>query len=129
MFVSVVSFAAMGLLLVVFAIPLIRRRVKPNRWYGLRVPATFADDSVWYDANALSGRDLLVLGIVQLAMALLIPLVDEVSKEVYVAINAVVMGVGATVVAVVGMRRANRILRERRQGTAHLASHVRVGRT
>lgn len=112
MLASVVAFTAIGLLLIVLAIPLIRRRVRPNGWYGLRVPATFADASVWYEANALSGRDLLVLGIVQLGVALFIPLFRDVSEAVYFAINGAVIGVGTIVFAVVGWRRANRILRD-----------------
>lgn len=36
----------------------------PNRWYGLRLPATFADEQVWYDANAVGGRDMMLLGAV-----------------------------------------------------------------
>ena len=63
-------FVAVGLLFIGLAIPLIRRRVKPNQMYGLRVPATFANEWVWYEANAASGRDLLYGGLCQLAAAL-----------------------------------------------------------
>jgi hypothetical protein len=50
-------FPVLGLLLVVLGWPMAARRVRPNRWYGLRVPATFADEQVWYDANAVAGRE------------------------------------------------------------------------
>jgi hypothetical protein len=69
----IVLFIAMGLLLAALAIPLIRRRVKPNRLHGLWVPATIADEWVWYEANARSGRDLLILALVQVAIAQLLP--------------------------------------------------------
>ena len=72
--VLLVLFVSVGLLLIMLAIPLIRRRVPPNDWYGVRIAATFADEWVWYEANARSGRDLLILGIVQMAVAVLFPL-------------------------------------------------------
>ena len=51
-------FAASGLLMIVFGVPLILRRVPPNAFYGLRVPATFKDEQVWYDANGNGLQDL-----------------------------------------------------------------------
>ena len=40
-----------GLVFVAIAIPLIRRRIPPNRLYGLRVPATFVDE--WYGTRPM----------------------------------------------------------------------------
>jgi hypothetical protein len=54
---------AIGPVLVVLSIPLILRWVPRNRFFGFRVPATGANESVWYDANALCGRHLLLLGL------------------------------------------------------------------
>jgi hypothetical protein len=54
--------------------PLMLRRVPPNCIYGVRVKATYADEWVWYEANAAGGRDALCYGIVQLA-AVFVPLV------------------------------------------------------
>ena len=56
-------FPAVGVLL---GWPLAARRIGPNPWYGLRVPATFA-------AIALAGRDLMALGVVLTLLALLLP--------------------------------------------------------
>jgi len=102
-----------SLILIAIAIPLIRRRVPPNAMYGLRVPATFADEWVWYEANARSGRELLLLGIVQLISAIAIPLF-RLSLLAYIA-WAAVMFVGAITMGIIGWLRANRLLRERRQ--------------
>lgn len=41
------------------AIPLIRRRVKMNHWYGFRLPAAFESESAWFDINHYGGRLLL----------------------------------------------------------------------
>lgn len=95
-------FLLVGPLLVALALPLILRKVPPNPWYGLRVAATFADKWVWYEANARSGRDFLILGVVQTATALFAP----------TAVNIAVLVVGTIICAVVGMKRAKRLLRE-----------------
>jgi uncharacterized membrane protein len=58
---------ASALLLIALAVPLRLRRVPPNRFYGVRTRATFADENTWYDVNARSGQDLLVAGVVSLA--------------------------------------------------------------
>lgn len=36
--------------------------VRPNRFYGVRTPATYADRRVWRDANRQSGKALIGLG-------------------------------------------------------------------
>lgn len=36
--------------------------VGPNRFYGVRTPATYADRRVWRDANRQSGKALIALG-------------------------------------------------------------------
>jgi len=56
----------LGVFFIALAIPLIRRRVKPNWIYGVRFPATLEDESVWYDMNARGGRDLAGIAVVYL---------------------------------------------------------------
>src|SRR5947207_1568020 len=78
---------------IALAIPLIRRRVKPNALYGLRVPATFADEWVWYEANAKSGRDLLIVGILQFVMALALAMAPRINEATYSIVNAAILTV------------------------------------
>lgn len=56
-------FVATGVLLVALAVPLIRRRVRPNGLYGFRTPSTLNDERIWYEVNAATGVDLLATGI------------------------------------------------------------------
>src|SRR6186997_1094904 len=100
-----------SLLIIALAIPLTRKRVPPNALYGLRVPATFADQSVWYEANARSGRDFLYLGLVLLVMALAIP-IARLGIAAYLA-WAILTLVGVIGTAITGWLRANRLLKER----------------
>lgn len=105
-------FAATGLLFVGLSVPLLRRRVPPNDLYGLRVPATFADEGVWYDANARSGRDLLVLGLLIVGCAAGLPLLTRLSPEAYgITMTALLVG-GALTLCITGWRRARRLLQE-----------------
>jgi uncharacterized membrane protein len=106
-------FPAVGLLLALLGWPLAARRIGPNPWYGLRVPATFADRQVWYDANALAGRDLMAVGVLVLLVSLLLPRVRGLPDAAYGGVCAAVLGVGALVMTVRGWRAANRLLRER----------------
>ena len=56
-------FVATGVLLAALAVPLIRRKVRPNRLYGFRTPSTLNDERIWYETNATAGVDLLATGI------------------------------------------------------------------
>jgi uncharacterized membrane protein len=106
-----ILFPVLGLLLVALGYPLARRRVRPNRWYGLRVPATFASERVWFEANAVAGRDLMVLGSAVGMAGLLLPLAGLRDNLVAVACTAV-LAVGLLAVALRGLRLANRLYRE-----------------
>ncbi len=55
--------ACTSLVLIGWSIPLIRRMVPPNHWYGFRVPRTLRDPIVWYEANAYSGKCLVGAGL------------------------------------------------------------------
>ncbi len=98
------------------ALPLIQRRVKPNYLYGLRIPATFADEWVWYEANARSGQDLLRVGIVGLAVAIGLMGWPQISLVNYAIINGVILGGGTIFFCIIGVMRANRLLKERQSG-------------
>ena len=59
----ILLFWLIGLIFVVLAIPLLRRKVGPNHLYGLRVDETLENESVWYEANARSAKDLIWVGV------------------------------------------------------------------
>jgi uncharacterized membrane protein len=59
-----------GVLMILVAAPLILRLVKPNQFYGFRVPRTRNDERVWYLANAFVGKGMLVTGVLTVAAAI-----------------------------------------------------------
>ena len=56
-------YLVIGLLLILFALPLLGRRIKPNWLYGFRVPQTLADPALWYAVNAHFARRMIVAGV------------------------------------------------------------------
>jgi uncharacterized membrane protein len=55
-----------SVLLIALSIPLIKRKIAPNSWYGFRVRQTLEDPGIWYEANAYSGNCLMWAGVVML---------------------------------------------------------------
>jgi hypothetical protein len=98
---------AIGPLLIVLSIPLILRWVPQNRFYGLRIPATCRNRSVWYEANALCGRHMLLLGLVMVALEFVLP------RSMRVPVLATVGWIGFVGLTIVDWRTANRLWRER----------------
>jgi hypothetical protein len=95
------ALVASGLILVAAGVPLTRRIVPPNRWYGVRLRSTLADERIWYAVNERSGRDLIVLGITVVLVAFGVPLVlPDWSPELRVLVVAIVLVIG--LVAVTG---------------------------
>lgn len=78
--------------------------------------ATFADEWVWYEANARSGRDFLALGIVIAVVAVLLPFAVAMREPAYGTVMVGVLLAGILAIAVRGVRTANRLLEERRRG-------------
>jgi len=62
--------ACAGLLTMLVCRPLIRGRVRPNRFYGIRTPAAFRSDEDWYRINRLGGLMMFRWGIFILLVGL-----------------------------------------------------------
>ncbi len=106
-----VLFTLLGLSLVAVGLPLARRRVRPNHWYGLRTRSTLEDPEVWYEANALLGRELAVVGVGLGALAWLWPAVARPDPDSYALGCALAALVATGVVTARGARLAARLRR------------------
>ena len=115
MSLHVVLPAATGIVLILIALPLLFRWVGPNRMYGLRVPATFADEWVWYEANSKSARDMCIVGIILIVLPFVWQAIPVIPRTAHVALTGMVTVTGIVIVAIVGWRRANRLLEQRRR--------------
>jgi uncharacterized membrane protein len=108
-----IIFAGVGAVLVALGLPLAQRRVRPNFWYGLRIPATLADEHAWYEANAVTGRDTIVVGALLVLVVLALPHLLRLPPPVYALVYAAVLLVGTLVSMIRGGRLANRVRDER----------------
>jgi len=58
----ILLFWGVGLAFILLAVPLRMRKVPPNSLYGVRLSETLADEAVWYEVNARSALDLMIVG-------------------------------------------------------------------
>lgn len=65
-------FSLVGVLYIGLGIPLLRGRVPPNSWYGCRTRKTLSDENVWYAVNRVTGRDIIIAGIMLIGSSLVI---------------------------------------------------------
>jgi uncharacterized membrane protein len=59
-----------GLALFAVGVLLLQEWIPRNRWAGFRTPKTLSSDRVWYEANRVAGRDLMIAGAVVMATAI-----------------------------------------------------------
>ena len=103
----------LGVLLVLASMPMIFRWVPQNPVYGFRIPATCKDKSVWYDANALSGRHLFCFGVALMLLDYCLtvsPFSRVAQRQIYYWISTL----GLVTIVAIDWRTANRWFRERR---------------
>ena len=100
-----IMFVGMGLLIVGLSVPMILRRVKPSPWYGFRTPKTLADEGIWYEANAYSGRLLLVLGTIWAVGAVVLRYVPGIGTDLatYSTVCGVMLMVGLLAVVILSL--------------------------
>lgn len=58
MTIVAVSTLLAGLLIFLISLPLVYRKVPMNRFYGIRIPASFESAERWYAINAYGGRQM-----------------------------------------------------------------------
>lgn len=49
-----------ALVIITLAIPLVRGRISPNGFYGVRLPESFQSDDAWYSINRFGGKRLIL---------------------------------------------------------------------
>lgn len=69
-----------GLIFILVSIPLVRRKIGPNGWYGFRIAKAFESEENWYRINEYGGRQMIKWSAVIIligVVALFIPLGPE----------------------------------------------------
>ncbi len=52
-----------GVIFIALCIPLLKRKIKMNYWYGFRISKSFMSEENWYDINAYGARAFIVWSI------------------------------------------------------------------
>jgi len=81
--VLLVSFVGTGLLITALAIPLALGNVPPNLLYGVRVRATRHNVDIWYYVNERSGRDQIVVGVLNVIAPALLYILYDATEPTY----------------------------------------------
>jgi len=66
-----------GFVLFAVGVPFLRGWIPRNRLSGFRTPKTLSNDRVWYEANRVAGRDLMIAGAVVMATAVVSALLAQ----------------------------------------------------
>ncbi len=106
-----VTAISLGTVFIIMAFPLLLRKVPPNHWYGLRIPSTFADETVWYEANARAANRLWRLGLLTMAVGGALHLMPIPLSLKQLLLCAVVLG-GLMAVVVHSSRFADQLLKD-----------------
>jgi uncharacterized membrane protein len=56
-------FSLVGTLEIILGIPLLYEKIKPNWFYGFRLPKTVSNKKIWYKVNKQAGKDFIISGI------------------------------------------------------------------
>ena len=86
-----------GAVLIILAVPLIKRWVPPNIWYGFRIPQTLNDPELWYPVNEYGGRGLLWIGVITIVTALGSYFVLNNNLELYTSVCTIVIVISLSV--------------------------------
>ena len=68
--VIIFVFIFVGALEIVMGIPLMYEKIKPNWFYGFRLPKTVSNKDIWYKVNKKTGKDLVLSGIIVVILSL-----------------------------------------------------------
>ena len=106
---SLITFMVTGLLFIGMSIPLIKRKIKINHWYGVRLPQTMKNESVWYTVNEIMGKYILVFGIIIFVLSIILFLIPLFTELMSVIILSIISMVGAIGMAMRSIKISNQI--------------------
>ena len=102
-------FIFFNLVVIVGAIPLAMRKVRPNPTYGIQSKAIRSDEKLWYAANAAAGRTLIMGGIISLLLTVVFFFQRNMTDDYFLNAGAIVFMMSMLVVLLVTVIRVRRI--------------------
>lgn len=102
-------FVGFAVLLIVFSLPLMFNKIKPNWFYGLRTPTTVNNPDVWYAVNRKAATQMLYFAILMILVALGMDFYSTLTSNLLIAVNAGLAAVGIGFITVSGIFEARRL--------------------
>ncbi|MEN8193816.1 MAG: SdpI family protein [Bacteroidota bacterium] len=112
MFTFLLIYFLVGLLFIFISLPLIKRKIKINHWYGIRLPQTMKDERIWYEVNARSGKHLLILGIIICLLSILFYLGDFFTLIVTTVLFTIIVLVGVIIIAIMAFAITSKVSKQ-----------------
>ena len=98
-----------GVLSIAMSIPLIKRKVKINNWYGVRLPQTMKNEEIWYEVNEKSGKHLFAFGAIIIFFSIVLYIGNFFSSIVSFVIMTVLIYIGIIVIVVKASSISNKL--------------------
>lgn len=104
-----------GVLFVPIAIPLMKKKIKRNNFYGFRVKYTLQDDDIWYAVNEMLGRQMFYQGLCFLAIGAISYFVVKGIKPQFILMIAVTVFLAIAIIysLVTGIKLMNKMAEEK----------------
>ena len=102
-----------GFLFVGISLPLIKRKIKPNNWYGVRLPQTMKNAEVWYEDNVISGRHLFFFGLAICFLTIILYFGEFFSLNLSFSIMTFLILAGTITIAILAMRVTNKLRKKK----------------
>ena len=71
-FELITIYIIVGVMEIILGLPLLFEKIKPNWFYGFRLPKSMSNKEIWYKTNRYVGRDFIVAGIIVIIAALVV---------------------------------------------------------
>ena len=110
-----IIFLFVGLIFVGISIPLLKRKVPINNWYGVRLPNIMKDENVWYETNYKSAKLLLKFGIAISFMSIIVGLIPQIDSQFYTLILTIFVLVGTVFIAIKSSMIGNKIYKANKE--------------
>ncbi len=98
--IAFASYLATALLFIGLALPLIRRKIPRNKWYGFRFKGALKNDDIWYDTNQFGGWLLLISGVITLALSIGLVWAEPEQINLYISIITAVILIESIVLVI-----------------------------
>ena len=102
-------YLAVGIICIAISIPLIKRKIKINNWYGVRLPQTMKNEEIWYEVNEKSGKHLFAFGTIIIFFSILFYIGNFFSSIVSFVIMTVLILVGTIIIVIKASSISNKL--------------------